>query len=207
MKHIKKYFKGYYKELILGPIFKLVEAVLELLVPVIMADLIDIGIAEQDEQYILLRGVMLFVLAALGVVAGLLCQYYAAKVAGKMGARMRMDAFQHVMKFSGQDVAGVGTGALITRLTNDINQVQAGVNMTIRLGTRVPFLAGGSILMAMLIDVKIGIIFLVSTPLIALVLFLIMRRTLPAYKSIQAEQDKLSRLSAENFEGDRKSVV
>lgn len=205
MKYITKHFKGYYKELILGPLFKLAEAVLELMVPVIMANIIDMGIPRRDTSYILLRGGLLLLLAAMGAVSGIICQYYAAKVAGKLGTRLRKEAFGQVMKFSKQDTErlGTGTGGLITRLTNDINQVQNGVNMVIRLGTRVPFLAVGSISMAFLIDRNIGFVFLGATLLITLTLVVIMRRTLPSYLSIQEGQDRLSRQSRESLSGVR----
>ena len=203
MKYITKHFKGHYKELILGPLFKLLEAVMELFVPLVMATIMDIGIANQDTPYILSRGVLLFVIAALSVVAAMLCQYFAAKVAGAFGRNMRNDMFRHIMRFSGNEIGEVGTSALIVRLTNDISQVQTSVNMVIRLGSRAPFLAIGSIIMAMTIDIKIGMIFLLSTPIIILVLYIIMKKTLPQYRHIQGEQDKLSRLSAENLEGAR----
>ena len=203
MKQIAKNFKGYYKKLILGPLFKLLEAVLELLVPLVVANMIDKGIASGDSGYIVRNGLLLLLIAALGVGAAMLCQYFAAVSAGGIGKKLRIQTFHHVMKFSDSDIGNMGSGGLITRLTNDINQVQTGINMLIRLGTRVPFLAIGSIVMALMIDWKIGIIFLVTTPLIAFVLYVIMKKTLPSYKDIQSGQDRLSRLSGENLEGVR----
>ena len=203
MGHLTKHFKGHYKDLILGPLFKLAEAVLELMVPVIMARIIDVGIANKDNGFIIMNGLLLLLLAVLGMGMATVCQYYAARTAGAFGSGLRKEMFGHILTLSGKETGEIGTGALITRLTNDINQVQTAINMVIRVGTRAPFMAIGSIVMAILIDVKIGLVFLVSTPLIVLVLFVIMKKTLPSYKSIQEEQDRLSRLSAENFEGAR----
>lgn len=203
MKKLAENFRGHYKELILGPLFKLLEAVLELLVPLVMAGIIDIGVAGGDREYIISRGLLMLLLGALGVVAAMICQYFAAVCGGSFGRSLRNQAYRHVMKLSGGDVAEFGAGGLITRLTNDVNQIQTGVNMAIRLGTRAPFLAIGSIAMAMRINLRIGLIFLVSTPVIVLVLYVIMRKTLPSYGKIQAGQDKLSRLSAENLAGVR----
>lgn len=203
MKHITKHFKNYRKELILGPFFKLLEAVLELMVPLIMANIINIGIRGGDHGYILWHGLLLLLLAVLGVVAAMLCQFYAARAAGQFGRELRRETYSHVMRLSGKDTAEFGAGGLITRLTNDINQVQTGLNMAVRLGTRAPFLAVGSIVMALLLDLRIGLIFVVSTPLILLVLYLVMKFTLPSYRKIQSGQDRLSRLSAEGLAGVR----
>lgn len=203
MKHITKHFRNYRKELILGPFFKLLEAVLELMVPLIMANIINIGIRDGDHGYILWHGLLLLLLAILGVAAAMLCQFYAARAAGQFGRELRRETYAHVMKLSGGDTAEFGAGGLITRLTNDIGQVQTGLNMAVRLGTRAPFLAIGSIVMALLLDLRIGLIFIVSTPLILLVLYLVMKYTLPSYRKIQAGQDRLSRLSAEGLAGVR----
>lgn len=203
MKLVLQNVKGNYKEVILGPLFKLFEAVLELLVPIVVANIIDVGITNGDSSYILTRGLLLILLAALGFGSAFLCQYYAAIAGGQFGRSLRRQTFSHVMRLSGADMNEIGTGGLITRLTNDINQIQSGLNMVIRLGTRAPFLAVGSIVMAMMLDFKIGLLFLISTPLIVLVLYVIMKRTLPSYRRIQSGQDKLSRLSEGNLEGVR----
>lgn len=203
MKHIAQNFKGHYKEIILGPLFKLFEAVLELLVPLVMANIIDIGIRNNDLPYILRGGIILLVLAVLGVVAAMVCQYYAAVAGGHFGRNLRNQLYRHVMTLSNAETEPFGAGGLTTRLTNDANQIQQGVNMAIRLGSRVPFLAVGSIVMAMVMNFKIGLIFLLSTPLVALVLYFIMKRTLPRYGEIQHGQDTLSRLAGENLDGVR----
>lgn len=203
MKKIAENFRGHYKELILGPMFKLLEAVLELLVPLVMASIIDVGIARGDTRYVVTRGLLMLLLGALGVVFAMICQYYAAIVAGQIGQSLRKQTYKHAMALSGADIAPMGAGGLITRLTNDVNQIQTGINMVIRLASRAPFLAIGGIIMALRIDLTIGSIFLVSIPLIVLILYFIMRRTLPSYGKIQSEQDNLSRLSSENLAGVR----
>lgn len=187
----------------LGPVFKLVEAVLELLVPLLMANIIDIGIKNGDTSYVLKQGVLLLLLAVLGVAAALICQYYASVAAFGFGASLRKQVFRHIMSLSGREVDQIGAGSLITRITNDVNQVQNGVNMFIRLATRAPFLAIGSIVMAFRINAQIALVFLISTPLIMGVLYWIMKRTLPDYANIQKAQDNLGSLSGENLEGAR----
>lgn len=203
MKHIAENFKGYYKEIILGPVFKLLEAILELLVPLVMANIIDIGIKTNDTQYIIKNGLIMLGLAALGAAFAMVCQYYAAVAAGHFGRNLRRQLYHHVLTLSEADTAKFGTGGLITRLSNDTGQIQNGVNMAIRLGSRIPFLAVGSIVMALILNWKIGIVFLLSTPVILLVLYVIMKRTVPSYGEIQQGQDKLSRLGDENLAGAR----
>lgn len=203
MKKIGENLKGHYREVILGPLFKLFEAILELLVPLVMASIIDNGILKNDKSYIVKGGLLLIILAILGIIAAMICQYYAAVAGGYFGRNLRGQIYQHVMRLSGDEVDKYGTGGLITRLTSDANQIQVGINIAIRLATRVPFLALGSIIMALMINVKIGLIFLFSTPFIALVLYIIMKRTVPQYKNIQSGNDTLSRLAGENLEGAR----
>lgn len=203
MKKIAENFKGHYKEIILGPLFKLLEAVLELLVPLVMANIIDVGIRNGDTAYILRNGLIMLLLAVFGAGAAMVCQYYAAVAAGHFGRGLRKQVYRHTMSLSEADVDGIGAAGLVTILSNDTNQIQNGVNMAIRLGSRIPFLAVGSIVMALIINWKIGLIFLASTPVIALVLYLVMKRTVPRYKDIQEGQDTLARLSAENLEGAR----
>ncbi len=203
MQKITRNFRGHYKEIILGPLFKLLEAVLELFVPLVMAGIIDQGIGRGDSRYIITRGLLLLVIGILGMASALICQYYAAIVAGRFGRDLRKQSYSHAMSLSAADTSAFGAGGLITRLTNDINQIQTGVNMAIRLGVRVPYLAIGGIIMAMRLNMKIGLIFLAATILIALLLYIIMQRTLPNYGRIQEKQDGLSRLSAENLAGVR----
>ncbi len=203
MKRLFPYFKGYRKQLILGPVFKLAEAVLELFVPLIMASIIDQGIANGDIPFIIQNGVLLLALGAVGLGCALTCQYYASECAHGFARSLRRDLYRHVFSLSQAQCAQIGTGALITRLTNDVTQVQTGINMFIRLAVRAPFLTIGSIVMAFTIHAKIAAVFLVSTPLIMLVLYLVTKKSLPQYAQIQAGQDTLARLSGENLEGAR----
>lgn len=203
MKKLTSNLRGHYKELILGPLFKLLEAIFELCVPLIMAAVIDNGIQNGDTAYVLRGGALLLLLAVLGGLAGCTCQYFASVAAFGFGASLRTQVFGQVLRLSGREMDGLGAGSLITRITNDVNQVQNGVNMFIRLATRSPFLAIGSIVMAFAINARIALVFLLATPLIVGVLYLIMRATLPRYSEIQRGQDTLSALAGENLEGAR----
>jgi len=203
MKKILANLQGYYKEIVIGPLFKLLEAVLELFVPIVVANIIDKGIALGDRGYILRNGLLLFLLALLGMGTAMVCQYYAIRVSGHFGSRLRAQTYRHVLSLSGSNLTETDSATLITLLTNDVQQIQTGVNMAIRLATRAPFLAIGSIAMALLLNLKIGLIFLVSTPMILFILYAIMKSTLPSYEGIQKEQDKLSALASENLSGIR----
>lgn len=203
MKRLLQNLKGYYKQLILGPTFKLTEAILELFIPLLMADIIDTGIRTGNVRYIVTRGLFMLGLGAIGLVCAMICQYYAAVCAQGFGRSLRGQLFRHVYALSPTQCGEMGASSLITRVVSDVNQVQTGVNMFIRLAVRAPFLAVGSVVMALIIDWKIGLIFLVSTPLIVLVLYIIMRRSVPYYTNIQARQDGLARLAGENLAGAR----
>lgn len=203
MKALLSNFKGYYKQLVLGPLFKLLEAILELLVPLLMANIIDVGIARGDGRYVITHGLMMLGLGAVGLGCALICQYYAAVCAQGFGRSLRKQLFRRVFSLSRAEYGAVGTDTLITRLTSDVNQVQTGVNMSIRLAVRAPFLTVGSIVMALSINWRIGLVFLISTPLIVAVLYFIMNRTVPLYGGIQKGQDRISRLAGENLEGVR----
>lgn len=203
MKRLFRYFDGYRKQLILGPVFKLTEAILELFVPLIMASIIDKGIANGDVHFIIGHGVLLLLLGAVGLGCALTCQYFAAVCAHGFGRSLRRDLYRHVFSLSQEQCGKIGTNSLITRLTNDVTQVQTGVNMFIRLAVRAPFLTIGSIVMAFTINAKIASVFLVSTPLIMLVLYLVTKKSLPQYARIQRGQDTIARLSGENLEGAR----
>ena len=203
MKALCTNFRGYYPQLILGPLFKLLEAVLELMVPLLMANIIDVGIAGGDRAYVLRQGLFLLLLAVLGVAAATTCQYFASVAAFGFGASLRRQVFRHILSLSGHETDAIGAGSLITHITNDVNQVQNGVNMFIRLATRAPFLAIGSIVMAFVLNARIALIFLISTPLIVLVLYQVMKRTLPDYARIQQRQETLGTLTGQNLEGAR----
>lgn len=203
MKRLFRYFDGYRKQLILGPIFKLTEAILELFVPLVMASIIDVGIANGDVRFIIGHGAVLLALGAVGLACALTCQYFAAVCAHGFGRSLRKDLYRHVFSLSEEQCGKIGTDSLITRLTNDVTQVQTGVNMFIRLAVRAPFLTIGSIVMAFTINAEIATIFLISTPLIILVLYLVTKKSLPQYTEIQKGQDAIARLAGENLEGAR----
>lgn len=203
LKLLFKSCRGYYHQLFLGPIFKLMEAIFELLVPLIMADIIDVGIAAGDSAYVLRQGLLLLILAVLGIISATICQYFASVAAFGVGASLRSRVFHHIMELSGKELDSIGSGSLITHITNDVNQVQNGLNMLIRLATRAPFLTIGSILMAFRINPRIAITFLVFTPMIVAVLYWIMKHTLPDYVHIQNKQDNLGALVGENLKGTR----
>ncbi len=202
MKALWPDLKGYRAQLVLGPLFKLAEAILELLVPLLMADIIDVGVKTGDVRYIVTHGLAMLGLGAVGLGCALVCQYFAAVCAQGFGRSLRHRLFRRVA-FSRSQYGAVGTDSLITRLTSDANQVQTGVNMFIRLAVRAPFLTVGSIVMAFTISARAGMVFLVSTPLIVLVLYAVMRKTLPMYGAIQAGQDGIARLAGEHLEGVR----
>ncbi|MEG0338751.1 MAG: ABC transporter ATP-binding protein [Oscillospiraceae bacterium] len=203
MKQLFTNFKGYRVQLVLGPIFKLSEAIMELFVPMIMANIIDVGILQQDIPYIIKNGILLLVIGALGFSFALVCQYFASLVAQGFGKSLRTKLFHHIFKLSQQDTEQIGSSTLITRLTNDVNQMQTGVNMFIRLAIRAPYLAIGSVVMALKINFKIGAIFLISTPLILLLLYFITHICMPYYTKLQLKQDNISKLSGENLTGAR----
>ncbi len=203
MKEIAKHFKGNYREIVLGPLFKLFEAILELFVPLVTASIIDVGVAKGDTAYVLGGGAFMVLLAVLGAAAGLTCQYYAARAAAHFGLRLRGEAFAHMLRLSASQAGEMGAGRLATRITNDVNQLQAGLNMFIRLGTRVPFLAVGGVVMALVLDLRTGLIYLAGTLLITVVLLLVVRSTMPRYGQIQEGQDELFRRAQENLEGVR----
>lgn len=197
------FMKDYKKESILGPIFKLIEAILELFIPIVMAKIIDIGVYNKDIKYVFKMGGVLILLGAIGLIFALICQYYASIASQGAGTSIRSKLYKHINGLSYSEIDKIGTPTLITRLVNDINQIQTGIAMLIRLGTRSPFIIIGSIIMALLIDLKLSIIFLIATPLIALVIYLVMSKSLPLYKVIQEKLDSLSLITRENLEGAR----
>lgn len=197
------FMKDYKKESILGPIFKLIEAILELFIPIVMAKIIDIGVYNKDINYVFKMGGVLILLGAIGLIFAVICQYYASIASQGAGTSIRSKLYKHINGLSYSEIDKIGTPTLITRLVNDINQIQTGIAMLIRLGTRSPFIIIGSIIMALLIDLKLSIIFLIATPLIALVIYLVMSKSLPLYKVIQEKLDSLSLITRENLEGAR----
>lgn len=197
------FMKDYKKEAILGPIFKLIEAILELFVPIVMAKIIDVGVRNSNISYIFKMGGILILLGVSGLGFALICQYYASIASQGVGTSIRSALFKHINKLSHTEIDKIGTPTLITRLTNDVNQIQTGVAMIIRLGSRAPFIIIGSTIMAIALDLKLSIIFIVTTPLIALVIYFVMSKSLPLYKIIQNKLDNISLITRENLEGTR----
>lgn len=203
MKKLLKYLKNYKKELIFGPIFKLLEAIFELTVPLVMAKIIDNGIANGNSSYILKMSGLIVVLGICGLGFALTCQYLAAKCAYGFGTELRTALYKHINSLSYSGIDKIGTASIVNRLTNDSNTVQNGVNMFIRLAVRAPFLVIGAAVMAITIDVKLSMIFFVAALLISFVIFMIMRKTIPMYKKTQQRLDRASMLTRENLEGTR----
>lgn len=203
MKQLLSNFKGHIAQLWLGPTFKLAEAVLELMIPLLMADIIDTGVKNGDVRYIVTRGGLMLLLGLIGLGCALICQYFAALCAHGFGRSLRRNLFRHIMGLSATEYGKVSADSFITRVTNDANQVQTGVNMFIRLAVRAPFLIIGSVIMALSINRNIGLVFVVFTPVVLLVLYAIMSRSLPYYTVLQRGQDTISRLAGENLAGAR----
>ena len=203
VKSLFAYMRSYKKECILGPLFKLLEATFELLVPLVMAAVIDVGIARADRGYV---GRMCLVMAGLGVV-GLVCsitaQFFAAKASVGIAAKLRHNLFAHIQTLSYTEMDTVGTSTLITRMTSDINQVQNGLNLALRLLLRSPFVVFGAMVMAFTIDVPAALVFVVAIPLLAVVVFGVMLWTMPRYKQVQAGLDKVLGATRENLTGVR----
>ena len=203
MKRLFRYLKNYKKELILGPLFKLLEAVFELIVPVVMARIIDVGIAERDSAYVVKMSGLIVLLGVCGLGFAITCQFFAARCAYGFGTELRADLYRHIDSLSYSSIDKVGTASLVNRLTNDTNTVQSGVNMFIRLGTRSPFLIIGAMVMAVTINLRLALIFFIVAPLISLIIFIIMRRTIPMYKDTQKKLDRAAMLTQESLEGTR----
>lgn len=203
MKKLWKYMRDYRREGILAPLFKLLEASLELLVPLVMAQIIDTGIANGDRGFILSRCGILAVLAAVGLVCSITAQYFAAKASVGFAARLRSTLFKHIQSLSYSKLDTLGTGTLIARITGDINQVQSGMNLALRLLLRSPFVVFGAMIMAFTIDVKAALVFVVTIPLLSIVVFGIMLWSIPMYKKVQARLDKVLGITRENLSGVR----
>ena len=193
------YLKYYKKEAILGPLCKLIEAIFELIVPLVMANIIDIGIANGDKRYVFSHGLLMVLLGVSGLLFAIVCQYFASKASQGVGTRLRNDMFKHIGELSYTEIDKIGTPSLITRITNDINQVQVAVAMLIRLVVRAPFLIIGSIVLSMMIDIKLSLVFLIAAPLVAIALYFIMTRSSRLYRIIQKKLDKISLITRENL--------
>ena len=200
---LKPYLKPYLKETILAPLFKLFEAILELLVPLIMAVIIDKGIENQDTSLILGQGAILIVLGILGVVVSITAQYYAAKAATGFTADVRQALFSKIQYFSFSQFDALGNDTLLTRLTSDMNLVQNGLNIALRLLLRSPFIVGGAIVMAFIVNVEMAWTFAITVPILAVVVFGIIYWTIPMYRRVQGQLDRIMRLVHENLLGVR----
>lgn len=203
MGKLLKYLRHYKKESILGPLFKLLEASFELFVPLVMAGIIDTGIKNRDTAYIFQMGGVLILLGVIGLVCSITAQYFAAKAAVGFGTELRQDLFEHLNSLSYSKIDTLGTSTLITRITSDINQVQSGVNLALRLFLRSPFIVVGAMVMAFTIDVKAALVFVIAIPLLSLVVFGIMCLSIPYYKKVQRQLDQVLLRVRENLTGVR----
>ena len=203
MKKILYFLKDYKKESVTAPLFKMLEAIFELIVPLVVAQIIDVGIANNDRGYIFKMCGILIVLAIIGLVCAISAQFFAAKAAVGFATKLRSALFSHIEKLSFADIDKVGTSTLITRMTSDVNQLQSGVNMVLRLFMRSPFVVFGAMIMAFTVDVKAALIFVVTIPLLSIVVFGVMLITIPLYKKVQAALDKVLGKTRENLTGAR----
>lgn len=203
MKRLIMYLKDYKKESILAPLFKLLEAFFELLVPLVMANIIDYGISNRNMGYIGKMGLLLLLLGVVGLASSITAQFFAAKAAVGFSTKLRQALFNHIEDLSFTDIDKAGTSTMITRMTSDVNQVQSGINMTLRLFLRSPIIVFGAMIMAFTIDVKCALIFVVAIPLLSVVVFGIILSTIPMYKKVQSKLDQVLGITRENLTGVR----
>ncbi len=203
MKALLIYLRNYKKETVLAPLFKLLEASFELLVPLVMAAVIDNGIANNDKPYVVRMCLIMVALGIIGLVCSITAQYFSAKAATGFATELRKSLFPHIQNFSYTKMDTIGTSTLITRMTSDVNQVQSGVNLVLRLFLRSPFIVVGAMVMAFTVDVRGALVFVVTIPLLSVVVFGIMLITMPLYKKVQADLDKVLLITRENLVGAR----
>ena len=203
MKRLIMYLKDYKKESILAPLFKLLEAFFELMVPLVMANIIDYGISNRNMGYIGKMGLLLLLLGVVGLASSITAQFFAAKAAVGVSTKLRQAFFDHIEDLSFTDIDKAGTSTMITRMTSDVNQVQSGINMTLRLFLRSPIIVFGAMIMAFTIDVKCALIFVVAIPLLSVVVFGIILSTIPMYKKVQSKLDQVLGITRENLTGVR----
>jgi len=203
MRKLLIYLKDYKKESVLAPLFKMLEAIFELFVPLVMSAVIDVGIKNSDKPYIIKMCLVLVALGLIGLACSITAQYFAAKAACGFATKLRHSLFDHIQSLSFSEMDTIGTSTLITRMTSDINQVQNGVNMTLRLFLRSPFVVFGSMIMAFTISVKAALIFVIAIPLLSAVVFGIMYMSIPLYKNVQSNLDDVLRITHENLTGSR----
>lgn len=203
MKRLLIFLKDYKKECVCAPLFKMLEALFELFVPLVMAAIIDTGIANSDRTYIIKMCFVLILLAIVGLISSVTAQFFAAKAATGFSTKLRHAVFEHIQSLSFSEIDKIGTSTLITRITSDINQAQSGVNMVLRLFLRSPFIVFGAMIMAFTIDARAAMIFVVTIPLLSIVVFGIMRITMPLYKKVQELLDGILGITRENLTGVR----
>ena len=203
MKKILYFLKDYKKESVIAPLFKMLEAIFELIVPLVVAQIIDIGIGNGDKEYIFGRCGILILLAVIGLVCAISAQFFAAKAAVGFATQLRSALFAHIQKLSYSDLDEIGTSTLITRMTSDVNQLQSGVNMVLRLFMRSPFVVFGAMIMAFTVNVQAALVFVVAIPLLSVVVFGVMLYTIPLYKKVQAALDRVLGKTRENLTGAR----
>ena len=203
MKHLLKYFKGYRVQSVLAPLFKCLEAIFELLVPLAVTRIIDVGIGQNDTRTVFLMCGVMLLLGIIGLICAICAQYFSAKTATGVSTKIRSELFAHIQSFSYADTDKLGTSTLITRMTGDINSVQTGINMFLRLFMRSPFIVFGAMIMAFMIDVRLALIFAVTIPLLAIVVFGIMLISMPLFKKSQASLDSVLGNVRSNFNGTR----
>lgn len=203
MRRLVRFLKPYRLHVFLGPAFKLIEAIFELIVPLVMADMIDVGVVNRDVQYLWQRGGLLVLLGVVGLASSLTCQTLASKASQAVGTDLRKALFHHINTLSWRELDRFGTPTLITRMTSDINQMQTAVAMLIRLVVRAPFLVIGAVIMSMRIDMTLSLVFVAIVPLVALVLYIVMSRSVPFFKTIQRKTDRVALITRENLSGAR----
>ena len=203
MKKLLKYLKGYEKETILAPLFKMLEATFELIVPLVVAGIVGVGIPNRDTAYIWRMCAVMVALGLIGLVCSLTARFFSAKAAMGFSTALRKDMFAHINRLSYRELDQLGTPTLVTRITSDINQAQTGVNLVLRLFLRSPFIVVGAMVMAFTISVKVAVIFVIAVPLISVVIYLIMKWTVPIYKKVQVSLDHISLMTRENHVGVR----
>lgn len=198
-----RYMKGYRKESVCAPLFKLLEALFELFVPLVMAQIIDVGIKTHDKSYIIRMCLLMAALGLIGLICSITAQYFSAKAAVGFASKLRSSLFAHIQSLSFSEMDQIGTATLITRMTSDVNQVQSGVNLFLRLFLRSPFIVFGAMIMAFTVDVKAAVIFVAVIPVLCVIVFGIMLISIPVYKRVQGRLDKVVRLTRENLQGVR----
>lgn len=203
MRKLIVYLKDYKKEVLLSPLFKLLEAGIELIVPLVIASMIDVGIGEKNKNYLFFMGIVLLGLSMVGFAFSIVAQYFAAKASTGFSAELRKVLFSHFNRFSYEDLDKIGTSALITHLTGDVNQIQAGVNLTLRLLLRSPCIVFGAMIMAFMVDKKVALIFLLTIPILFIVVFFILIKGIPLYKRVQKSMEIITQIVRENLTGMR----